>query len=93
MRSPWTDLVRRTFYYVYDAPHWATLLGLQLEIRLPHAALLIYILHTLLHSSTHSTTIDIVIVVVVAVGCGRSWVSLSSQAALSSPAYIATHLI
>lgn len=83
--------MRRRFYYVYDAPHWATLLGLQLEIRLPHAALLIYILHTLLHSSTHSTTIAVV--VVVTVGCGRSWVSLSSQAALSSPAYIATHLI
>lgn len=79
MRSP---LDGRRFYNVYDdAPHWATLLGLRLEIRLPHAALLIYILHTLLHSLTQSTAIAVV-VVVVAVGCGRSWVSLSSQVGL-----------
>lgn len=78
MRSP---LDGRRFYNVYDdAPHWATLLGLRLEIRLPHAALLIYILHTLLHSLTHSTAIAVVVVVVV--GCGRSWVSLSSQVGL-----------
>lgn len=78
MRSP---LDGRRFYNVYDdAPHWATLLGLRLEIRLPHAALLIYILHTLLHSLTHSTAIAVV--VVFAVGCGRSWVSLSSQVGL-----------
>lgn len=77
MRSP---LDGRRFYNVYDAPHWATLLGLRLEIRLPHAALLIYILHTLLHSLTQSTTIAVVVVVVV--GCGRSWVSLSSQVGL-----------
>lgn len=64
----------------HTEPHWATLLGLRLEIRLPHAALLIYILHTLLHSLTHSTAIAVVVVVVV--GCGRSWVSLSSQVGL-----------
>lgn len=78
MRLP---LDGRRFYNVYDdAPHWATLLGLRLEIRLPHAALLIYILHTLLHSLTQSTAIAVVFVVVV--GCGRSWVSLSSQVGL-----------